>query len=124
VMLSAGTTRFWRFIASEADQSMIETISLAEWGACSLCKPVCVSQEHSFFEHVRGNSWHALDTVILNWLSCHPACIMWIVILTIATLSKTRERRMARQLDKPPTQPPLSALDAAAYAAITIMLNL
>jgi len=120
VMLSAGTTRFWRFIASEADQSMIETISVAEWGACSLCKSVCSTQENAFFEHVRGNSWHALDTVILNWLSCHPACIIWILIIT---LSKARERQIARRQHKPPTPPPLSALDPAAYVAITMLLT-
>jgi len=123
VMLSSGTTRFWRYMAREANQSMIETIPLAEWGACSLCKSICVPQENAFFEHVGGNSWHKLDTIVLNWLSCHPACITWIVIITIVTLSKLSEWRIPRGLRKPSAAPPLSALDAAAYGAITILLN-
>ena len=55
ILLSSGSTIYWRYMAGEADQRKIAHILHPEWGACSLCKSSCPAQEGAFFAHRRGN---------------------------------------------------------------------
>jgi len=102
VMLSAGSTRYWRFLVTEAEPSSLVRLPLGEWGACSNCRSRCPAEPGAFFKHSRGNSWHNFDTTVLNWLNCHPCLIVWLLVcLALAACKTLLARRVRLGLSNP-----------------------
>lgn len=125
VMLSAGSTRYWRHMATEANQSTVVRLPLAEWGACSLCSSSCPTQPGAFFVHGRGNSWHGVETKVLNWISCHPSCLVWVVVCMVVCAAVTMLEKQASHsegsADTKPLGPALGATKTICAALVSLL---
>ena len=117
IMFSAGSSRYSMFMTADEKEAgtTIARIKLGEWGACSLCYSYCPLVAGAFFEHEVGNSWHSYDTMFLNFLSCHPLFVGWLLLCTAVLAFKVhRERRATHYMYDPASASSRLAANCAA----------
>ena len=120
IMFSAGSSRYSMHMVSDEKKAgtTVARIALGEWGACSLCYSSCVPVAGAFFEHLIGNSWHSYDTMFLNFLSCHPLFVVWILLCLAVLAQRLRQERCTSEYLHDPAAS-LSSRAVASCAAIS-----
>lgn len=82
VMLSTGSTFFWRTVAGLPQQDVIAVLPFGEWKPCSVCDgPICRGSGDPVVQHIEGSSWHRWDGQLLLFLFCRWEVLCWTVIM-------------------------------------------
>merc|ERR1719253_708965 len=79
VMLSTGSTYFWRTVARLPQQDAIAVLPFGEWKPCSVCDGLaCRERGDPVVRHIEGSSWHRWDGRFLLFLFCRWEVLCWI----------------------------------------------